>query len=749
MRSKRDAAVRAHWWLLLLLPLIIVTSATAAAQQTHMIVVPFHSQLPQGDPKLGNLPAEPGNAVTPNGFCTCACVEMLFHYLEGASAGHGANKAPWPQMEIAAVANTNDSQGDSTWSGTYVDDARRGVHFSSASGGWPANPGVNYVVPPGGGYSWRTSGPRGTAYGLVGIEGNWFDEGWTRQQLKALIDADYPLIVNVHAGAWGRDVVQPDSLESQANASEYESVESTVSGHSVVLLGYDDRVFRNIFQLHCPTYGAYQSVNQDTFWNHAWTGDFLFIAPWGSNLGVPALGSVNPNGFQISGQATYDDRLPTMGTGTVMDTTKGRIVFTGAAPIVAALKQGQNQVIGFDVAQSGDTNLGNWSCVTTAWGTSNVIVETWGEFSESSTSYGSYDDELGSVVSDTVYVPYPQVGGNVSICNVPRWRWWHGSHIPTYPHHYAPGVPNDLSAEIRNDSTLPVADVYVDFYYGDPSLVHFSGQPELAPFATTMIPVINPGETVTTSTVGFTASGYNSFSQPYYDFFVEIHGEGDPPHDIWVETDGNLACKCVHELEIAPYMGTPLEFWYGNPEFEERIVVTRMETSLPSSWYAQLLPVDMDSLLMGPAEVASRTLALDVGDPGIGMVDVFEDLYTTDGVFLTRTGGVTFLVRTTGTVVPDESVVSQLTLAPPEPNPFADQVEFAFTLPEPGRVDLSVFDAAGRTVATIYAGFAGPGTNVAAWDGRDSSGRLVAPGVYFVKMSAGEESRTTKVVLMR
>ncbi len=747
MRYKRDSSAPARRWLPVLLVPLFLLAATAAAQLSHMIVVPYHSQLPQNDPKLGNLPPEPGNAVTPNGFCTCACMEMVFHYLEGASAGHGAQK-PWPQMEIAAVANTNDSQGASAWSGTYIDDARRAVHFSSASGGWPANPGVNYVVPPGGGYSWRTAGPRGARYGFVGIEGNWFDEGWTRQQLRTRSAADYPLIVNVYANTMGRDVVIPDSLESQANESDYENVEDTVSGHSVVLVGYDDRPARNLFQLHCPTFGAFQVANQDTFWNYMWTGDFLFIAPWGSSVGVPQLGSINPNGFQISGQATYDDKLPTMGTGTVMDTTKGRIVFTGAFPIVATLAQGQTQVIGFDVAQSGDTDLKNWNCVTTAWGTSDVIVDTWGELSESSTSYGGYSDDIGSVVSDTVHVPPPQAG-DVVCCDIPRWRWWHGKHLLSHPHHYAPGVPNDFSAEIRNQGILPVTNVYVDFDSGDPSLVHFSGQPELMPFGMTMVPVVAPGETLTTSPVGFMASGYNSFSQPYYDFFVELHGDGDYPDDLWVETDGNLACKCVHQLEIDPYMGTLLEFWYGNPDPDERVVVTRMETSLPSTWYAQLIPAGMDSLIMGPEEMNSRMLALDVGDPGIGMVDVFEDLYTTDGEFLLRTGGITFLVWTTGTGIPDDEDVAEVALAPPTPNPSDSSIGLTFALPKAGFAELSIFDVSGRLVAVVFSGEADAGRTLAVWDGRDRAGKPVSSGVYFARLAAAGEQRARKVVLIR
>jgi hypothetical protein len=43
----------------------------------------------------------------------------------------------------------------------------------------------------------------------------------------------------------------------------------------------------------------------------------------------------------------------------------------------------------------------------------------------------------------------------------------------------------------------------------------------------------------------------------------------------------------------------------------------------------------------------------------------------------------------------------------------------------------------------------GEGEHVASWRGRDSHGRLVASGVYFVRVEAGGAAATAKVVLLR
>lgn len=65
------------------------------------------------------------------------------------------------------------------------------------------------------------------------------------------------------------------------------------------------------------------------------------------------------------------------------------------------------------------------------------------------------------------------------------------------------------------------------------------------------------------------------------------------------------------------------------------------------------------------------------------------------------------------------------------PNPFRSVTTIA--VPHNFQGDLDVFDLLGRRVARL--GRVGAGTESIAWDGRDSSGRLVPPGLYFVRSS--------------
>jgi len=80
------------------------------------------------------------------------------------------------------------------------------------------------------------------------------------------------------------------------------------------------------------------------------------------------------------------------------------------------------------------------------------------------------------------------------------------------------------------------------------------------------------------------------------------------------------------------------------------------------------------------------------------------------------------------------------------PNPFSSDVVFeAFTLGEQsGPVEVTVFDALGRKVRAL--GRPQDGSVYIVWDGREEGGRMVAPGVYFAHISAGEDLRIRKLI---
>ena len=61
---------------------------------------------------------------------------------------------------------------------------------------------------------------------------------------------------------------------------------------------------------------------------------------------------------------------------------------------------------------------------------------------------------------------------------------------------------------------------------------------------------------------------------------------------------------------------------------------------------------------------------------------------------------------------------------------------------------LAVYDASGRLVRTLARETLPAGDHTTIWDGRDDRGSRVGAGTYFVRLEAGDATRTTKVVFL-
>ena len=111
------------------------------------------------------------------------------------------------------------------------------------------------------------------------------------------------------------------------------------------------------------------------------------------------------------------------------------------------------------------------------------------------------------------------------------------------------------------------------------------------------------------------------------------------------------------------------------------------------------------------------------------------------------------IARTLGPFRAEVTGASRLALGlqPPVPNPFRGGTLMSFVIPGVGasQADLSVFDAAGRRVATLFSGPAQPGRHDVNWNGRCADGTLAGSGLYFVKLRTGAGTRTRKVALLR
>jgi len=88
-------------------------------------------------------------------------------------------------------------------------------------------------------------------------------------------------------------------------------------------------------------------------------------------------------------------------------------------------------------------------------------------------------------------------------------------------------------------------------------------------------------------------------------------------------------------------------------------------------------------------------------------------------------------------------------LLPSLPNPFNPTTLVRYELPAPAAVRLAIYDSAGRQVRLLALGEQGAGVHSIQWDGRDEEGRRTASGLYLVRLQAGDQDRTNKLVLAK
>lgn len=160
---------------------------------------------------------------------------------------------------------------------------------------------------------------------------------------------------------------------------------------------------------------------------------------------------------------------------------------------------------------------------------------------------------------------------------------------------------------------------------------------------------------------------------------------------------------------------------------------------------------DVDGDGLKETVTIDRAMNVDVAEfAGIDVPTGFTDL------LLTPLGGATqaymadyFSYVPMPPVAPVSPAGAVFAFAPPSPNPSSGAVAFRYALPAAGRAAAAVYGTDGRLVRTLLDGFADEGEGVVTWDGRNAAGQPAPAGVYFVKMSQGGRSITSRVAIVR
>jgi iron(II)-dependent oxidoreductase len=98
--------------------------------------------------------------------------------------------------------------------------------------------------------------------------------------------------------------------------------------------------------------------------------------------------------------------------------------------------------------------------------------------------------------------------------------------------------------------------------------------------------------------------------------------------------------------------------------------------------------------------------------------------------------------------------VSQTRLFPNFPNPFNPETWLPFQLASPAKATIQIYDMNGKQIRQLYLGHLEAGVysapaQAAHWDGRDHQGNVVASGVYFYTLRAGDFQATRRMLLLK
>jgi len=122
-----------------------------------------------------------------------------------------------------------------------------------------------------------------------------------------------------------------------------------------------------------------------------------------------------------------------------------------------------------------------------------------------------------------------------------------------------------------------------------------------------------------------------------------------------------------------------------------------------------------------------------------GAIDVPADVY------------VAKLEMSRPAAAPDRQLLARsLKITSNVPNPFNPRTAIHYELTRDATVSLAIYDIAGRRVRTLRNGeVESSGSHRAEWYGRDDSGRSLASGNYFARMTAGGQTAVHRMTLIR
>lgn len=94
-------------------------------------------------------------------------------------------------------------------------------------------------------------------------------------------------------------------------------------------------------------------------------------------------------------------------------------------------------------------------------------------------------------------------------------------------------------------------------------------------------------------------------------------------------------------------------------------------------------------------------------------------------------------------------IARQIALYPNYPNPFNPETTVRFYLPKTEQIEILIFNNLGQAVRNLVKKNYAAGEHLLKWDGKNDFGEVCGSGIYYLQLSAAENIRTQKILLIR
>lgn len=96
-----------------------------------------------------------------------------------------------------------------------------------------------------------------------------------------------------------------------------------------------------------------------------------------------------------------------------------------------------------------------------------------------------------------------------------------------------------------------------------------------------------------------------------------------------------------------------------------------------------------------------------------------------------------------------QATPSDFALYPAYPNPFNAEAIISYAIPEPTRVEVTIYNLRGQIVRRLFDGIETAGVKKVRWNGRDNFDVELASGVYFIRLLAGDRQMVQRITLQK